>query len=571
MLEQSVDQSRETVAKIAASCLAETITGNGQEVPEALVDAIASGQGDRQDLLATTRRLFETDKPLDLVLFDTDRIASYVFESSRPPVITGASTILRELNKQIAEIQYERFVIFSGGGEGMLLVPAGRGREVCGEIERLYASKTENALSATTGFLAVGPHDFVSSTEEKDAAGGVRLVSGTQAVLSRLRDQVRREKDERGPAPEDVPGGSKRCVSCRDRAGGRRSIRDFRPDAPDGPLCDPCFRRWDVGKKDINGMSFEELVEAAGPERAKSKYIGFLYADGNSMGALFGRLSSLAEVRFLSQAVRRVFEGLHSRVKDVVREFATGRSDKDLPFVSYLGGGDEAIWILPSALAVHVAGCLSSWMKEESASIADLPRLLLDRTKSAQVTFGAGLVLCGYSYPVRYQFALAKELQKSAKSMFYAGRGGPPTSSIDFEVLTEGSPLSEKLETARALTDRTDDPDFWRSCRPYTAEGFTLLLDRMRRLQDVKLATSQLYGLQDGTREGKWVFLNFLRYQIARKPAGAKYQDWLWSFEVNPADPAAVARFFIQEVAKGSGTWIADGLQLAPFLSWQEG
>lgn len=535
------------------------------------MDAIASGKGDRRAVLDETRRIFGTGKPLDLVLFDTDRIASYVFESSRPPVITGASTILREINEHIAEAQYERFVIFSGGGEGMLLLPAGRGREICQEIKRVYASKTENALSVTTGFLPVGPHDFISSTEEKDPAGGVRLVSGTQAVLSRLRDQIRSEKDERGPTPERVAGDSKRCVSCRDRAGGEHSIRDLRRDAPvDGLLCDPCFHRWNVGRKEIQGISFEELVEAAGPKRAKSKYIGFLYADGNSMGALFGRLSSMAQIRFLSQAVRRVFEGLHSRVKGAVREFAPGRKDLDLPVVSYLGGGDEAIWILPGALAVDVAGRLSSWMEEESKAITGLPELLFNWTKSSYVTFGAGLVLCGYSYPVRYQFSLAKELQKSAKAMFYRAPGRA-ISSIDFEVLTEGSPLSEKLESARALTDRTEDPDFRRSCRPYTAEGFSLLLDKMRSLQHVRLATSQLYTLQEGSREGRRVFLNFLRYQIARKPAGEKYQDWLKAFGVKPSDPAAVESFFVHNFAQGSGTWISDGLQLAPFLGWREG
>jgi hypothetical protein len=152
--------------------------------------------------------------------------------------------------------------------------------------------------------------------------------------------------------------------------------------------------------------------------------------------------------------------------------------------------------------------------------------------------------------------------------MFYRAQGRSIGSSIDFEVLTESSPLSDNLETARALSDRTEEPDFWRSCRPYAADGFSEILKRLRRLkdEDVKLATSQLYALQDGSREGRRIFLNFLRYQIARKPAGEKYQKWLCAFGVNPADPAAVERFFVQDVPQGSGTWIADGLQLAPFL-----
>jgi hypothetical protein len=568
VLKQRLDQSREAVTRVATRALVQRMSDRGEDVPRALVDAIASGQGDRSAIQEQSRRLLGSDPPLDLVLFDTDAIARYVFESSRPPVITGASTILHDLNGKIAD-DFEPAVIFSGGGEGLLLVEAGRGREICREIERLYQTRTEGALTVTTDFLAVHPYEFISSRQEESAKEGVRVVSGTQAVLSRLRDRIRHSKDERTAAFEGIAGYAERCVSCRDRAAGKERIKDFRPDVRfDGALCDPCARRWDVGRKKINGISFEELIGDRDSEKSKSKYIGFLYLDGNSMGSLFGGLSSLSDIRFLSQAVRHVFEGLLTRVEKAVRLFAPEKDGTDLPLVSYLGGGDEAIWILPAPLAIAVTEKLSSWITRESAAIPDIARLLRSRNGSSSLTFGAGLVLCGYTYPVRYQYSLAKELQKSAKSMFYRAKGQSPGSSIDFEVLTESSPLSENLEAARALSDHTDEPDFWRSCRPYPADGFSEVLKRLRRLKDkdVKLATSQLYALQDGSREGRRIFLNFLRYQIARKPAGEKYQKWLQAFGVDPGDPAAVERFFVQDVPQGSGTWIADGLQLAPFL-----
>jgi hypothetical protein len=569
VLEQTVIDSRRAIADVAHAALTARLDGRETKVPSLLIEAVAAGAGDRGAVLEAARKTFATEKPLDLVLFDTDRIASYVFESSRPPVIAGASALLRDLNHRIANQDHRRSVIFSGGGEGILLVAAGRGEKICREIEELYAAKTGQALTVTTGTIPAGPHDFIASAGEETAREGVRLVSGTQALLSRLRDQVRRKKDERGPVASGVAGGDERCVSCRDRAAGPRTIRDFRQDARfDGPLCDPCSLRWQAGRKEIKGISFEELVETSSPERAKSAYIGFLYVDANSMGALFGGLSSLAEIRFLSQAVREVFAKVQSRVRDLVRGFAPARSDDDLPFVSYLGGGDEAIWILPAPLALDAAAKLHGWIGEESKAIADLPRLLSDRTGSPFLTFGAGLVLCGHSYPVRYQYSLAKELQKSAKSAFYGARV-QAASAIDFAVLTESSPLSEDLESARALTDRTEDADFRRSCRPYSAERFTRLVDQMRRLRepDVKLATSQLYALANGLREGRRIFLNFLCYQIARKPAGAKYQRWLRAAGVDPADRAAVERFFVHDLARGSGAWIGDGLQLAPFLN----
>ena len=93
----------------------------GRAVPRDLVLAVAEGRGDRAQVAAASRALFgAAPKPLDLVLFDTDRIASYVFESSRPPVLAGGSSILRGLNEDIAS-DHDDEVVFSGGGEGMLL------------------------------------------------------------------------------------------------------------------------------------------------------------------------------------------------------------------------------------------------------------------------------------------------------------------------------------------------------------------------------------------------------------------------------------------------------------------
>ena len=43
--------------------------------------------------------------------------------------------------------------------------------------------------------------------------------------------------------------------------------------------------------------------------------------------ALFGSLASLPEIRFLSQAVREVFEELRRQVKKEVQRFAPGRPD----------------------------------------------------------------------------------------------------------------------------------------------------------------------------------------------------------------------------------------------------
>ena len=559
--------NQDAVRNVARTALEKAVPGGppGEGIPGNLLDAVAFGRGDREAVRETTLRIFGTERPLEIVLFDTDRIASYVFESSRPPVITGASTFLRELNEGIGKA-YEGWVLFSGGGEGMLLVPSGMGKGVCEDIEDRYSRKTDGALTVTTGFLPVGVHDFLAPDGEEKTGKGARLVLGTRAVLAALRDQIRRKKDAKAGRGDTVPGGKGRCVSCRDREEGTKKVSDYR-DRELGKICKACEKRWNAGKDEIDGISFEDVVAnfraamgLTSSEGGKTGSIGFLYADGNGMGALFGSLRSLSELSFLSGAVRLVFERVEERAKKEV-ESVTGLKGKKLPFVSYLGGGDEAIWILPAALALRVAERLPSWIEEECRAIEGLSDFLYKETGSQTLTFGAGLVLCGSHYPVRYQYELARELQKNAKKTFYAGE---TVSSIDFEVLTESSPLSDDLASSRSLVYRTEEPGFIRTCRPYSMDGFTELLKRVHARE---VATSQLHSLQSGSSEGRRVFLNHLRYQLARKAAGDSYQRWLKSLEIDSGDPKAIESFFIKDLPGGdSGVWITDGLQLAPFL-----
>ncbi|HVR98797.1 MAG TPA: hypothetical protein VMW27_19420 [Thermoanaerobaculia bacterium] len=573
MVPENQTEHRERVVLAARAAMGQ-VAGRVAAVPQELAAAIADGRGDRGAVEAACRRVFGERGPLDLVLFDTDRITEYVYESSLPPVIAGASTILRELNAEIAS-RYQSQTIFSGGGEGLLLVERGRGAGICREIEELYWTRTDGALGVTTGFLEVAPQDFIAEgPQEDEARGGVRLVAGTQAVLARLRDRVRRRKDEVPPPRTPVDGSLPRCISCRDRAATHPTPVP-REGLPGNVLCFPCHRRWSTGKDEIAGVSFDELIETL-QERypklgAKSSYTGFLYADGNSMGALFGRLGSLTEIGFLSQAVSHVFEQLAERARQEAGDQLGRIEHPKRLFLSYLGGGDEAIWIIPGALAVQIAQGLPAWLSEEVRKIPGLPELL--RLWGVEdLTLGIGLVLCSHSYPVRYQYALAKELQKNAKAMFYGRASETLRSSIDFELLTDSSPLVDDLKDARDLAYRTEEDRFLRTCRPFDQESFDQLLNRMRKAREKEVAISQLHALLAGAGESRRIFLNYLRYQIARPPAGKRYQEWLCSLGTPWIDAARVESFFVHELPpdeKGprAGTWIADGVQLLPFLS----
>ncbi|MCP4655364.1 MAG: hypothetical protein GY856_08090, partial [bacterium] len=288
---ENLASSRIRVEEVARSALAPGFAGQPQRVPEALVSALVDGQGARDEVAEITHNAFGGEPPLELVLFDTDQIGGYVFESSRPPVIAGASKILSDLNDSNRG-RYPKNIIFSGGGEGILLVPAGEGQRICDEIEQMYRRETIGALGVTTDHLAVSPVAFLAAGRNDASPGsGVELVSGTPAVLARARDRIRRKKDGRLPGTTPVKGGESRCISCRDRAG-TVPASELREELS-GKLCPPCVKRWRTGRTLIAGVSFEAMVascaQSDGNSRSKSSYLGFVYADGNAMGALFGR------------------------------------------------------------------------------------------------------------------------------------------------------------------------------------------------------------------------------------------------------------------------------------------
>jgi type IV secretory pathway TrbD component len=579
---QPLPNREESMGHVSAVArLALERAAGGRKVPEEMSRAVAEGRGDRGRLAAVSRDLFGTAaKPLELVLFDTDRIASYVFESSRPPVLAGGSKILRDLNEEM-EDRHPGEILYSGGGEGMLLVEADRAAAVRERIAQRFAEKTGGALGVTVASIPASPDDFVAAPgAEESTSSGTRMVTGTQAVLAQLRDRVQTEKQGRLPPRPPVPGGAERCVSCRDRAAGSTPSPRLDIDRkPEGFLCDPCSLRWTEGKDLIEGNSFDDLVDrfkakalgdrAAG---ARSQYLGFLYADGNAMGTLFGRLPSLVDIRFASRAVSEVFAGAHRRVEQAVTERVPIERRAERPLLSLLGGGDEAIWILPGALAVMLTEQLAKWIDEEAAGIPGLAPFLVGHGVP-RLTFGAGLVLCDRGFPVRYQHELAGSLLKSAKAM---GHGVPPIqvmSSIDFAVLTESSPWSEDLKTTRALTYQTAEDEFMRTCRPYTWPDFEHLLALARRANETKLGKSQLHALQAGAIDGRKIFLNQLRYQVARRPVGGRYRDWMEAADL--ADSAAVERFFLRRLSGGGrgehwGTWVPDLLELKAFLDLLE-
>jgi len=275
--EKTRKEAAEGVEAIVAKALAPHFPGGA---PALLARAVATGEKDRDKL---TR--LQGDAALDLVMFDTDRIGSFVFDTMRPPILAGGSKILNELNQEI-ERKYADFVVFSGGGEGLFLMPAGKGEETCARVEALFRERSQGALSVTTAWMTARPAEFSCAGVVQTDLEDTRQVAGTQALLARLRDRIR-EKKNRQPYQAVMPGDRERCAACIDREG-IIEVGKYRPEAT-GKLCRPCDTRWAQGKPLTNSLTFAELAGSY-PFSMKSGHLGLVYCDGNGMGDFFGQL-----------------------------------------------------------------------------------------------------------------------------------------------------------------------------------------------------------------------------------------------------------------------------------------
>jgi CRISPR-associated protein Cmr2 len=109
-------------------CLADSYASAGDRPELAHASTAAEFRRLSEKTRALEQELFGTDKPICLLLGDTDAIKSYVYETGALPEIRGASEILQELEAKVREIFTEKIaeeaLIYCGGGGFLAMVPA---------------------------------------------------------------------------------------------------------------------------------------------------------------------------------------------------------------------------------------------------------------------------------------------------------------------------------------------------------------------------------------------------------------------------------------------------------------
>lgn len=598
------DKPQSTLEKLI--CLADSYASAGDRPELARAHTATEFQRLAGETLRLEQELFGADKPVCLLLGDTDAIKSYVYETSALSEIRGASEILRELEESVRKLftgnLAEEALIYCGGGGFLAIVPASQAGELKQEIERLYLEKTGVATITVVSSDPLGYADIGRGLAPYDDAQ-VRALSGSgvaadliyshfEALLkdrakrknfgelvSALTGRLQQQKRAKATASflETLPI-QRRCEACGKRAA------EAHDDVRDEWICAICsqkrkqgreerrefvkeFVQWvrdskrvEIPEKKPDGKPRlpEDLDTLAGSDGRIDGRIALLYADGNNMGDLLQLMPSPASYRHFSQVLGQATrEALFSAIWGVFGEERLKDPDQSLPFEIIALGGDDIVVIVPArygwALAVKILEAF-----EQHRGIEKLQGELQERVgntlcRPVSLRLSAGLAIADVKYPVSFLFSLAEGLLKKAKKL-----ARDVHSSTLCHLWLRAPVLSERADVLlSALYERQT---MVLTARPYTVEQAWKLTKLARRLE--QLSKAQQRSLAEALEKGVHVSLNYALYQAARQnERGAQLREAFQELG-NLLEPAKDGFWFWRRTDEGWKTALLDALEL---------
>lgn len=482
-----------------------------------------------------------------LISFDVDKIKDFVFGSVKPLEVQGASAMVKELETDGALLGdlLKEFglpsdaVVFAGGGNGLLVVPAQSAQAFAARLREKFTEKT-GLGTCSVAWRAFAPHELIAGPEgslsdRAQLPSGVELLPTSPAngefgsVLRLLADQLREAKEEaHEPLLPPLPGYLHRCESCGLEAAS--CVDQVRPQEAQDRICQHCLDKRNRGREERHRLEAQGLEtalsinEVVGEE--EGGYFAVIYADANDMGSVLFKLPTMIDCALFSRAVSA---GMREIVDEIVRSHKLQER-----YQSPVLGGDDLLLIVPAKRAVSIVDDL----------LAQVPATFKRRAsevggeagkKLSEVTVCIGFVIVPAHFAIRFAFDYAEELLRLAKeNRRELIKSNPPKEavSVDYLVVKDASPLNLSV---RALRRQHLERNGLRlTAKPLSLSHFKRLLEDARRLREVGVPRSQLQQLEDllWSDSLQGIKLN-LRYQLVRS------ESWKRFFELRMGSSGA--------------------------------
>lgn len=403
---------------------------------------------------------------IHLVIFDADRIKDYVFATGRLKEIRGGSRLVRDasdeevIRKKLALAEEE--IVFAEGGAGVLTFSNRQRAEAKAmELENFYRKITRGAT--LTAIVQSG-----TSFREAKERGDRRL---------RMVKENRQAHWQTAHSPF-----SRACASC----GARPATHTYTVSPLPEALCEWCWVKRDtsdqMSKQQPRGQRLllnetrwgaDFLAHLSDPEADRwlsaelpettddlaalsrpANYLGFLYADGNSMGSRLQKCQSAVDYRRFS---RQVSYSLRAALWLALKTHFPGPVNDKAPFEVIALGGDDLILLCAADRVLPFAITLSKLFTRISTRLADVTAIDDNRVRQAgewaldhldePVDAGDPLTLsCAaiIAHPKQPILNLEKE---ALQLLSRAKRAYPNQAALDFHVVS--SPVLRDMRDIR--------------------------------------------------------------------------------------------------------------------------
>lgn len=472
------------------------------------------------------------ERRIDILKAGAVKVKQYFQETNNIQEIRGASMLLDEINrKRILNLCEKHWtpevIVYSGGGNLLLILPSEQGRKCAEEIEKLFRQVTISA-QAIAQYANVSMNDLTSTTfsntlgwlemkkTERQMLSIPQEVDLNELDINAYRSECLTEtveiKDHQSLSPYDTNTYIKTqhsllCESCYKR---NATQTTHYKDKSNYLVCPSCLHKVIAGKN--TNIFLEEMSQClvrTGRESAiedspqtldhlvmnrkqeKQEYIAVIYADGNNMGGVVGNIKSFLSYRYFSQLVDSVTKfSLYTTLNEVLGEKEKDFKDK---FQIIAVGGDDVFCIVPGSFGLQVARKIGEQFDKGFRKYG--------QEEEEGMTLSVGVCIAPYKTPFSTLFNTSLELLKSAKE--WKKKNEIDGGSLDFMKLKSNTPYAGGLTEYRELHYKRKEDyspemrgiDYYQLMRPFTWDQLIKIEFWIDELKKVPASRSLVYEL----------------------------------------------------------------------------
>lgn len=455
------------------------------------------------DHFLTTGQWIDTPRKLALIKAGAVKIKQYFMETNNLQEVRGASLLLDELNRQriihlLAEHWTPEILVYSGGGNFLILCPEAESLECAKKIDDLFRQVTVTAKCVA--HAEIFDINELSKERFQHSLSWLEMKKTEQQMLMLPPNPEDHQADINAYCPDEdklnVPisvtplndherqnhleqtdsflctSTRPLCQQCRQRTA---SVEIYPYQNTTKLCCQACLHKIIAGKnRSIFIEEMTELLKRTGipfTERPmadtlkdlvdnapiQKEYLAVVYGDGNNMGAIVEKIQFFQTYRYFSHLTASITKyALYTTLYEVL--LRSNSMDK-IPFEIIAVGGDDLFFIVPAKYGLETAKRLG---RKFDAAFRTHPS---QENVPEKLTLSIGVCLAHYKVPLTVMFNTAQELLKSAKQAKKQNdlKGG----TIDFMKVETSTSFAQHLQTYRQL-------NHMRSIQTASGRSFTL-------------------------------------------------------------------------------------------------